>query len=466
MDERALRAAVGALVGGRDVIVITNVVRGTGPMVTALREHGARRVLVLGTNEGTGDRPEGAATVLAPLPAATMSEEVVALEGMLDGLDAGVHQQLDAWDPDHGALVLTNPFAVGSDLGGRPVIGHRRPEWAGVEDKGTVDELLAAAGVAAPPHEVVTPDGADAAARRLAGDHGVVLAAGGRNGGAEMVRWVDPADAAATAAELVASTTWSHGAGRGRVRISPFVEGVPCSIGAVVTADGVAVLRPVENLVLRRGRTFVYAGIASSFDPAPAVRAEMDAAARRVGEELRRRVGYRGAFSVDGIVTGTDRAADGWLATEVNARPSGGFGILPIGGGLPHAVLLQVAVASGHADDVFTTAAVEATYGAAAEATRTFRLARVVPAVPPGGPTRVGVVLEPGGARSARPDEVPHGQLVIGEAATGGVALCRLTTDDAPLAIGPSSAPLAVSLLALADELWSTGTGGLTPPGR
>jgi hypothetical protein len=139
----------------------------------------------------------------------------------------------------------------------------------------------------------------------------------------------------------------------------------------------------------------------------------MDAAARRVGEELRRRVADRGAFSIDGIVAPT-----GWLATEVNARPSGGFGILPIDTDLPHAALLQVAVASGHADDVLTSAAIEATYGAAAEATRTFRIARVVPAVPPGGPTSTEVVVD--GVRAT---------LVIGEAATGGAVLCRMTSD-------------------------------------
>lgn len=464
MDAGTLRAAIDQLVDGRDVILITNVVRGTGPMVAAVRSHAARRVLVLGTNEGTGDLPEDAATVLAPVRAATMSEEVAALEGLLDQLDPTVHEQLDAWDPDRTALVLANPFVVGAELGGRPIVGHRRAEWAAVEDKATVDELLEAAGVAAPPHAVVAPDEAAAPAARLDEGAGVVLAAGGRNGGAELVRWVDAADAEATAEALVAATTWSHGAGVGRVRISPFVEGVPCSIGAVVTADGVAILRPVENLVLRRGRTFTYAGIASLFDPPAAVRVEMDAAARRVGEELRRRVAYRGAFSIDGIV-----GADGWLATEVNARPSGGFGILPIDTDLPHAVLLQVALASSHAEDVLTTAAVEATYAAAAEATRTFRLARVVPAVPEGGPTSVGVVIDPSGdttARLAAADEEPHGRLMIGEAATGGVVLIRLTSVDAPLVVGPSSAPLAVSFLDLADELWGTGTAGLDPPGR
>jgi hypothetical protein len=51
---------------------------------------------------------------------------------------------------------------------------------------------------------------------------------------------------------------------------------------------------------------------------------------------------------------------------------------------------------------------------------------------------------------------------MIGEAATGGVVLCRITTADADLERGPSSAPLAAALLDRADEMWGTGTAGLT----
>ena len=39
------------------------------------------------------------------------------------------------------------------------------------------------------------------------------------------------------------------------------------------------------------------------------------------------------------------------------------------------------------------------------------------------------------------------------------------TTAEAPLVVGPHAAPVAASLLDLADELWGTGTAGLTPAG-
>jgi hypothetical protein len=457
-----LRGPIDALVGGRDVILTAPVVRGTGPIVGAVRAHGAERVLVLATSEGTGERPDDVTGVVVDAEVATMTEELLALEAITERLTPAHHAALDAWDPERRALVLANPFTVGDDLGGRRIVGARRPAWAAVEDKVTVDALLVAADVPAPAHEVVGPDEAGAAARRLDGGDGVVVAAGGRNGGAEGVRWVSAAEAIAAAHEVAGAFTGARGDGVGRVRVASFVEGIPCSIGAVITADGVATVRPVENVVLRRGRELRYSGLSSLFDPPPSVREAMEAAARRVGEELRRRVGYRGAFSIDGIV-----GADGWVATEVNARLSGGFSTLPVPlrTDLPHIALVQIALVEGLADEVLTATAIEEAYGAAAESTRTLRLARVLPEVPAGGPAEAAVVVEGHTARRAADGEAAHGALLVGDAASGGVVLARLTTAEAPLPVGPAAAPLATSLLDLADDLWGTGTRGLVPPG-
>ncbi len=460
MDEGNLRGPVDGLVGGRDVVVLAHAVRGLGPLVDAVREHGAGRVLVLAGSEGTGDRPEGIDALVVDTPVRTMTEEVLALESLVERMGPEHHAVLDAWDPDRTALVLGNPLTTGAAIGGRPVAGHRRVAWADLEDKGTVDELLAAAGVAAPPHEVVTPEGAGAAAARLDRGDGVVLAAGGRNGGADGVRWVLPGEADAVATALVGLFEGARGPGLGRVRVAPFVEGVPCSIGAFVTADGVAVLRPVENVTLRRGRRLVYSGLATLYDPPAAVRAGMEDAARRVGEELRRRVGYRGGFAIDGICSG-----GGWVATEVNTRLSGGFATHP-GTGVPALPLLQAVLVEGSADDVLTAAAVEAAYRPPMEAVRSVRVARVLPEVPAGGPASVEVVVEGRTARLAEGHETAHGRLMVGAAATGGVVLARLTDADRPLDRGAPAAPLAAALLDLADELWGTGTAGLQPPAR
>lgn len=452
MDE-GLTAAIDDVVDGRDVVLLTPVARGIAPWVDAVRAHGGRRVLVVAAGEGTGDEVPDIETVVLGITAGGMSEEVLALEAFTDHVGPAHHAAVDAWDPERRALVMANPFTVADALGGRPVVGGRRAEWAALEDKGTVDVLLTAADVPVPPSEVVDPADAAAAARRIDAGDGVVLAVGGRNGGAEGVRWVDPDQADAVADELVTAISGARGDGVGKVRVARFVEGVPCSIGAAVTTDGVAVLRPIENVVLRRGRELVYAGLASTYDPPATVRSAMEAAARRMGEELRRRVGYRGCFSIDGIV-----GADGWLATEVNTRQSGGFNALPVDGRVPHVGLLQVAVAAGA--DV-SAAAIESAYGPVAEATRTLRVARVVPSLPPGGPDRLGVVVSGATARPAEDGEEPDGLVLIGEAASGGCVLARLTTDEAPLLVGPPSAPLAASLLALAADRWGTPTEGL-----
>jgi hypothetical protein len=459
MGAGELREPIDGLVGGRDVIVTAHAVRGIGPLVDAVRSHGAGRILVLAGTEGTGDRPDDVADVVVGLAVRSMTEEVLALESLVDHMGSEHHAALDAWDPDRRAVALALPLLVADEVGGRPVLGARRPEWADLEDKATCDALCAAAGVPTPPHEVVRPDEAGAAAARLEATPGagVVVTAGGRNGGADGVRWVAVEDAAATAAELVGAFTGARGPGLGLVRVAPFVEGTPCSIGALVTADGVAVLRPVENLTLRRGRRLLYSGLGTAYDPPPAVRAGMEAAARRVGEELRRRVDHRGGFSIDGIVT-----PDGWLATEVNVRMSGGFSAHTAADGLPLLPLLQAALVERVADEILTTEAIEAAYRPATEEVRSVRVARVIDAVPVCGPAAVAVVADGRTARLPAPGETAHGTLAVGQAASGGVVLARLTDADRPLDLGPPAAPLAASLLALADDLWGTGTSGLT----
>jgi hypothetical protein len=101
----------------------------------------------------------------------------------------------------------------------------------------------------------------------------------------------------------------------------PFLDGVPCSVHGLVLPDGTAAFRPVELAILRdRDHRFVYGGQGTTWDPPEADRAWMRELVRRTGEHLRRRVGYRGAFGIDGVLT-----ADGFRPTELNTRFSGGL---------------------------------------------------------------------------------------------------------------------------------------------
>jgi hypothetical protein len=106
-----------------------------------------------------------------------------------------------------------------------------------------------------------------------------------------------------------------------RVRVLPFLEGVPCSIHGFVLPDGTAALRPVEIVVLRDPATgrFTYSGLGTTWDPPAADREQMREAVRRVGAHLQRHHGYRGAFGIDGVLS-----ADGFRPTELNPRMSAG----------------------------------------------------------------------------------------------------------------------------------------------
>ncbi|NIS32595.1 MAG: hypothetical protein GWN73_33595 [Actinobacteria bacterium] len=139
----------------------------------------------------------------------------------------------------------------------------------------------------------------------------------GFNGGAEYVRWVGGPD---DLAEPMAF----FGAHCDRVRIMPFLEGIPCSIHGFVFPDITVALRPCELMTLRRpGRRLKYCGAASYWDPPDADRETMRRVAVLVGEHLRRRVDYRGAFTVDGVLT-----EDGFLPTELNTRAGAAVGTL------------------------------------------------------------------------------------------------------------------------------------------
>jgi hypothetical protein len=122
--------------------------------------------------------------------------------------------------------------------------------------------------------------------------------------------------------------------------------------------------------------------------------------ARRVGAGLRERVGYRGAFTVDGVL-----AAEGFLPTELNPRLGAGLSMMTMDlPGLPVSLLDRALAEDGRrADGVLSF-----------------------------GPSRVG-------------------------------GFVRLALDPGRVPVGRSVAPLAVAAFALADERFGTGIGLLEP---
>jgi hypothetical protein len=270
----------------------------------------------------------------------------------------------------------------------------------------------------------------------------------GFNGGAVFVRWIrdDRADAVDEAAGF-------FDAHCDRVRVAPFLEGVPCSVHGIVVDDGVAVFRPVEMVTLRQDLRLRYAGVATFWDPAPADREAMRSAARRVGEILADRVAFRGCFGVDGVMT--DR---GFLPTEVNPRFGGGMATIGKGlsDRLPLVLLHHVLV---ERPDLVPAAELERCLTAAADATRAGGAWLLVERQWDTTEEHP-LVLDDTGWRSGGRGEAADGMLRLGPAASGG--LVRISLSDSRTPHGPPVGHRLAAALDFADRAFGTGTGGLT----
>ncbi len=293
----------------------------------ALRAVGAARPLCLAQTRGAGALPPADEVdwlVMDTAPGADFLEGMHAYEAAPRSPSAEIVRWIDSRDPERRALVLPH-FVMGlARIAGRPVWGARDPHWMALEDKVVIDDFWDACGVSHAPSRVVAlgdENQLERAHAELDRGLGTVWAGDARSGwhgGAVRTRWVrDRGGVARSRRELEPHCD--------RVRIMPFLEGIPCSIHALVFPDDEVVLRPVEMVVLRdeaRGR-FVYAGGATYWDPPESARDEMRALARHVARSLRGHVDYRGPFTLDGVLT-----EDGFQPTELNPRSGAGLVLL------------------------------------------------------------------------------------------------------------------------------------------
>ncbi len=455
MEAANLVSRLARLVEGRRVVVLAGVLAGATARVSRLRQMGTERILVLAAGTGTGPlpAPEDADWVVHEVTAPDIIAGVRASRALFADPPPEMVEAVGRYDPAGDALVLGGP-GPDSDggLGARRCYGGRPAEWVALEDKVVVDGLWDDFGVHRAPSEVVQAslDDLAAAAQRLDRGLGTAWAGDARegfNGGAVYLRWVRSLDQAAEAAAF-------FGAHCDRVRILPFLEGVPASIHGVVLPDGTAAMRPVEMITLRRpGQSrLLYGGFATFYDPEPPVREEMRELARTVGEGLRRRVGYRGGFTVDGVVTD-----DGFLPTELNPR-LGALGAILRGSDLP-VDLLQCALVE--AEDLgLGTQDLEDLVLSAADAQRAGGAATVTESSPPAGTTEeVSVMLDDLGCRLPEVGEVPTATISFGPGQVGGFVRAQFDPDGTPK--GPSVAARAVRALAFADTTFGTGIGAL-----
>ena len=446
-------AMVRGRISGRRWICTADVAVPAAHLANRLMGLGAEAVLVLGVSRGAG-LPELVSGVELLVVGRTdqpsdWMQAIHSAEARLQDLPADAQARIDAFDPEGTARVIGPLFSQEPVVGGRRVLGARPASWRALEDKTIIDALWDAAGVPRAPAEVVDVGAAVATAARLDQGDGTVWAAdntAGWHGGARGTRRVRDAREAAEDAAWFAERAL-------QVRVMPFLEGVPCSIHGVVVDGAHLALRPMEMLVLRRvvdGR-FHYAKAASFWDPGPADRADMRAFCRKVGRHLDQSVGYRGVFTIDGVMT-----RGGFRPTELN--PRFGAALMPVSRSAPFSIyLLHLMIADGLALD-WRPADLERLLLGLADATRV------------GGcnamterrieeDTREGFVLEADGWRPAAEGEAPHATAVLGPAATGGIAIATLVPEQTP--VGPPVGPRVAGLLSFLDGHWDLGIGGL-----
>jgi len=429
------------VVAGRKFIIVGHPLAGSAARAAGLRSLGAERPFVLASGVGTGDlpSPDDCAWHVLDAEGPNAIDAIRAYDAQLPNLALAAQAALDRWDPDGSALVWgTAIVGQWTSVGGRRPYASRSPAWVALEDKVAIDSFWDAAGVARAPSVVVPAERAalEAAAARLNRGAGTVWAGDARqgiNGGAVFVKWVRSGHDAAAAAEFLAARC-------DRARVMPFLEGVPCSIHGMVLPDRTITFRPCELVTLRQRdpSRFLYAGIATFWDPSDRDRDEMRAAVVRTGETLRRTVDYRGAFGIDGVLT-----EDGFRPTELNSRYAGHAVLAGSVEGLPLYVLHAAAVAGQPFD--YRSADLEALVLDAADAHRRGSVHAVTP-------TRFAET-------TTRP--TTYGELLAGPSTVGGFV--RLSLDPERVPVGPSVAPLGVEAFALADAQLGTTFGPLAP---
>ncbi len=318
---------------GRRVIVAMDVLVASAAMASRLHELGVERTLLVAGNRGTGDldlEVEEAALVLGTTGDSVMGG-IRAFEAALDAPSDELRRAIDDLDPVGTAQVVAGLTSERSHLCGRPVFGNRSPAWAALEDKTIIDDLWDRIGVPRAPSKVVPAEADELGRAAAALDRGTGTAwvadnREGWHGGGDGLWWVRDATEVHAAAEGIARIA-------DRVRVMPFLEGRPCSIHGWVIGSEVIASRPCETVMLReRDRPrLVYGGAAATtWCPSAADAAVIRDVARQVGRHLRDHLGYRGVFTVDGVLT-----EEGFRPTELNPRFGAALSTLGRGLDLP-----------------------------------------------------------------------------------------------------------------------------------
>lgn len=347
LNDELFDALAGAA-GGRPIVLLGRLPRSALAPMQHLERIGAGPFMLLTLRHGRHTVPPGTTRhVLRPGAAhPDFVIEVGDLERRLRAPDDALRAAIDEFDPRGEAIVVGPNHLDCAGLLGRPRLGGRRSIDLLLEDKTTIDALWAALDLPHLPSQVVptTPTALDAASRSLDRGHGVVWAGDNSSaveGGAIATRWVGDGATRDHAITLLKPRCRT-------ARVMPYQVGLPMSIHAWCLARGVAVLSPMEMVVLRNRRTgaFRFAGCATTWTPPPAAVAQMRDFTHRVARHLQGERGYRGALSIDGVL-----GPDGFVPTELNARfPAGLSQLARTMDGMPLALADAIIRQGGLAD--------------------------------------------------------------------------------------------------------------------
>jgi len=439
-----------SVIAGRRWLVAMDVAQPVARTMNQLMELGAADVFGVGGCMGTGAMPDvhGHPLEVLDLHGEGTMGGIRAAERGLSQLPAGIVDRVNLWDPAREALAIRPFFSGGAPVAGRATWGARPALWQALEDKVVIDAFWRAAGISCAAHRVVTPEEAADTSTALDRGDGTVWAGDARegfNGGATYTFWVRTPDDGARALAYL-------GPRCDRVRVMPFLEGLPCSIhGIVVPHDPhIVTLRPMEMLVLRGPEGFVYCGGGGTWRPHEEHRRQMRSVARRAGEHLRSVYGYRGAFTVDGVLT-----EDGFLPTELNPRY--GAAMRPYESELPLMLLIFAMIAREPVD--WRAEELEAILLNASATAGS--IVAGIPSVATATEDRaLSAIFDPE-CRLAGPEEEPHVALTLGPSPGG--SYLRMVFDPKQTPVGPSLAPRVAALANLAAERWGLPVDGLSP---
>ncbi len=385
---------------------------------------------------------------------------------------------VDRWDPDGLARAVLPFTATARSVGGRRSFGVTREEWKQLEDKLAVIDIWNEAGIEVAPFEIVDlsdPSAGLNSHERLATQQGSVWAVdnqSGWHGGADGTFWIR------TGGDVADFMTSRRGRNE-RARVMPFLSGVPCSVHGMVFDDQTISFLPCEMMTFLDtvDSRFHYARSSTFWRPGETVRAAMQSAAERVGDILRRRVGFRGVFTLDGVA---DEVS--FKPTEINPRFGAALPMLhQLNSGQQLSMfLLHVCVVEGVLPDLDPRELERWVRFKMSERPEARLMTPVshapgVSAAPATGNVRILSVSR--AEQSIHSDDirfVSSDAGVVGEGATLlGSFEWRPRGDDEGLAFihfepgslrcGPPLAPVALAVLQAAQRRWNIGLGELTP---